>query len=192
MARLDMPAEHELSALQAEVCKEALTGRRGKVPTPMVAWLRSPELARRAQKVGELLRFETTLEPHLTEMAILLCARHWTAHVEWIAHKALALKAGLDAQVISAIAARREPVLADEQARAVYGLSQALLATGRVPDALYWNAIERLGERSVVELVGVLGYYCLVSLTLNAFELGSPEQISAELLEGDVPEGPST
>src|SRR5437868_1537200 len=99
MARLSMPLQQELTAEQQVACAEVVAGRRGKVPAPMIAWLRNPELARRGQRLGELLRFETTLEPHLCELAILLCARHWTSHHEWTAHKALALKAGVDPEV---------------------------------------------------------------------------------------------
>lgn len=180
MARLRVLAQHELDALQTEVCSEVLAGARGKVPAPMTAWLRNPEFARRTQKLGELLRFDTTLEPNLLEMAILVCARHWKAHVQWNAHKTLALKAGLDPQVISAIGARREPVLEGDRARAVYGISNALLKSGEVSDALYRHAFEQLGERGIVELIGVLGYYCLVSFTLNAFEVDLPEGVAAD------------
>src|ERR1700755_976802 len=113
MPRLEMPSEGAMTPEQSAVCAEVVAGRRGKVPAPMIAWLRNPELARRGQKVGELLRFETTLEPHLTEHAILIFGRHWTSHHEWTAHKAMGLKAGLDPEVIAAIAARRTPQLGD-------------------------------------------------------------------------------
>ena len=83
----------------------------------MIAWLRNPELARRGQRLGELLRFETSLEPHLTELAILVCGRHWTSHHEWTAHKRLALAAGLDPRTIADIAARVPPYLRDERER---------------------------------------------------------------------------
>ena len=111
MARLGMPSEVEMTAEQREVCAEAISGVRGRVPVPMIAWLRNPELARRGQKLGELLRYQTTIEPMLSEMAILVCARHWTAHTEWTIHKAIALKSGLDPQVAADIAARRVPDL---------------------------------------------------------------------------------
>jgi 4-carboxymuconolactone decarboxylase len=176
-----MISDAALTAEQAAACAEARAGPRARVPAPMIAWLRNPELARRGQKLGELLRFQTTLEPQLTELAILVCGRHWTSHHEWTAHKALALKAGLDPQAIAAIAARRTPVLPDARQRVVYEISTVLLATGRIPPALYADALAQLGERGVVELVGVLGYYCWVSLTLNAFELGLPEGVAAEL-----------
>ena len=147
----------------------------------MIAWLRSPELARRGQKLGELLRFETTLEPQLTELAILVCGRHWTSHHEWTAHKAIGLKAGLDPEAIAAIAARRVPKLGDDRQQAVYDVASTLLATGRVPDPLYARGIAQLGERGMVELVGVLGSYCFVALTLNTFELGLPTNVATEL-----------
>ncbi|RTZ41788.1 carboxymuconolactone decarboxylase family protein [Candidimonas sp. SYP-B2681] len=178
-----MPPEADMTPEQAAVCAEVVAGPRGKVPAPMIAWVRNPELSRRGQKLGELLRFDTTLEAHLTELAILVCARHWTSHHEWKAHKALGLKAGLDPDMIAAIAARRVPKLPDSRYRAVYDVSSLLLATGKVPDDAYQYGIEHLGERGMVELVSVLGYYCWVSLTLNAFELGLPGSLAPELLD---------
>jgi len=185
MTRLEMPPEAAMSPEQLAVCAETVAGRRGKVPAPMIAWLRHPEFARRGQKLGELLRYETTLEPHLTELAILVCGRHWTAHHEWTAHKAMGLKAGLDPDVIAAIAARSVPELSDDRQRAVYDVSSTLLSTGRVPDPIYARGTSVLGEQGMVELVGVLGYYCLVSLTLNTFELGLPDSIAPELQDPD-------
>jgi 4-carboxymuconolactone decarboxylase len=181
MARLEMPPEAAMTPEQSAVCAEAIAGRRGKVPAPMIAWLRNPELARRGQAIGELLRFETSLEQHLSEMAILICGRHWTSHHEWKAHKALALKAGLDAEIIAAIAARNTPSLPDERHYVVYEMSSTVLATGRLPQALYDRGTASLGERGMVELIGLLGYYCMVSLTLNAFELGLPDNAAPEL-----------
>jgi 4-carboxymuconolactone decarboxylase len=181
MARLEMPPEAAMTLEQSAVCAETVAGRRGKVPAPMIAWLRNPELARRGQSLGELLRFETTLEPHLTELAILVCGRHWTSHHEWTAHKAMALNAGLAPEVIAAIAARRAPELDDGRQQAVYDVSSILLSTGRVPAHLYARGVAQLGERGMVELVGVLGYYCMVSLTLNTFELGLPGSVAPEL-----------
>lgn len=76
MPRLHAIPDAELSPEQASVCAEAHSGPRGKILAPMIAWLRNPELARRGQKLGELLRFETSLEPQLTELALLVCGRH--------------------------------------------------------------------------------------------------------------------
>jgi 4-carboxymuconolactone decarboxylase len=186
MARLSLPPEEELTPEQRAACAEAASGVRGRVPAPMTAWIRNPELARRAQKLGELLRYQTTLEPRLSELAILVCARHWTSHYEWTVHKREGLKAGLDPEAVAAIAARREPGLRDAREQAVHDAASALLATGRLPAALHARATEALGERGLVELVGILGYYSLVALTLNAFEIGLPEAAAPELEDQEI------
>lgn len=187
MPRLELPADDAMTEEQKAACAEAVSGIRGRVPAPMIAWLRNPELARRGQKLGELLRYQTTLEPRLSELAILVCARHWTSHHEWAAHKREGLQAGMDPAVIAAIAARRAPVLRDDREKAVHELAHTLLTTGRVPPALYARGIVALGERGMVELVGILGYYCFVALTLNTFELGLPGSIAPELGDPDFP-----
>ena len=160
---------------------EAAGGLRGHAPAPMIAWLKNPEFARRAQKLGEYLRYQTSLPPRLSELAILVTARHWTAHFEWQAHKKEALKAGLNAEVIASIAARRRPNFGSEAETVIYELSTSLLQTGLIADKLYGKGLAVLGEKAVVELVGILGYYSLVALTLNAFEINMPEAIAPEL-----------
>lgn len=187
MQRLELPPEEAMTPEQREACAEAVAGIRGRVPAPMIAWLRNPELARRGQKLGELLRYQTTLEPRLSELAILVCARHWTSHHEWTAHKREGLKAGMEPEVIAAIAARRTPVLRDEREQATYDVARTLLATGRVPAALYAQGVAALGERGMIELVGILGYYRLVALTLNTFELGLPGSLAPELEVSEFP-----
>jgi len=184
MPRLDLPPEDAMTPEQKAAVAEVVAGIRGRVPAPMIAWLRNPELARRGQKLGELLRYQTTLTPRLSELAILVCARHWTSHHEWTAHKREALKAGLEPDIIAAIAARRAPDFPDAEAALVHAFSAALLATGRVPPELHARGVAAFGERGVVELVGILGYYCLVALTLNAFELGLPGSHAPELEDG--------
>ena len=181
MTRLQLPDERELTSEQGLVISEVIAGRRGKVPAPMIAWLRNPELARRAQSLGELLRFETSLAPALSEIAILVCARHWTSHHEWTAHKKIALAAGVDPKTIEDIAAGRGPFVSGPGEDIVYQVSSTLLTKGNVPDALYQKGLVALGEIGMVELVGILGYYSLVALTLNAFEIGLPENVAPEL-----------
>ena len=187
MARIEMPAE--LTPEQAKVCAEVTAGPRGRVPEPMIAWLRNPELARRVGSLGEILRFQTTIEPQWLEMAIVMVGRHWTSHLEWTAHKRHALKAGLDPKVLEDIAARRSPKLTDERARAIYDVTTSVLNTGRVREGLYARAIAQLGERGLVELVTLLGYYCVACFTLNTFELGLPANLAPELEDPDYPQG---
>ena len=193
MARIELTPEAERTPEEREVCQEAVSGIRGRVPAPMIAWLKNPELARRGQRLGELLRYQTTLEPRLSELAILVTARHWSSHHEWTAHKREGLKAGMDPEVVAAIAARQEPALSDEREGTVYDVARSLLATRRLPDALYQRGAAVLGERGLVELVGIIGYYSMVALTLNAFELGLPENFAPELgaEPGDLPGAPA-
>lgn len=191
MARIEMPSQEAMTPEQAAACAEVIRGPRGKVPTPMIAWIRSPELSRRLQKLGELLRFETTLGPVITELAILVCARHWTSHVEWKAHKALGLQAGMDPRIPQAIAQRQEPLLEDDRARAVYELASTLLRDGRVAKDRYDWMVVQLGERGVAEVVALVGYYTLASFTLNTFELGLPENAVPELQDPDFPGKPA-
>lgn len=181
MARIQPLAQDELSAEQLNACREVQSGPRGKVPTPMTAWLRNAELARRGQKLGELLRFDTGLDAPLTEIAILTCARYWTSHHEWTAHKKLALQAGVPSGVIADIAAGRQPNFGDEKQEMIHKLSSTVLKTGKLAQPLYDEGKAMFGERCLVELTAILGYYCLVSLTLNVFELGLPENVAPEL-----------
>lgn len=181
MARIELPQETEMTEAQRLACDEVTAGKRGKVPAPMIGWLRNPEMARRTQHLGELLRYETSMPDDLVELAVLVCARHWTAHVAWKAHKVYALKAGIDPKVADAIAARQTPEFHDERQRLVYQVSLALLTTARVDDVLYAQAVHSLGEAAVAELAVLLGYYTIAAFTLNTFELGLPEAFVAEL-----------
>ncbi len=166
---------------QRAACAEVIAGPRGKIPSPMIAWLQNPELARRGQQLGEVLRFHTALEPHLVELAILVTARHWMAHQVWTSHKRHALEHGIDEWVIGTIAAGMAPVFANQRDQIVYNLCKALLEQRRIPDSLYTCAVAEFGQRAIVELVAVVGYYGLVSLTANAFELGLPQNQAVEL-----------
>lgn len=171
----------EMNEAQRAVADEASAGRRGRMPAPLRAWLHSPELGRRAQRLGEFVRFETILGPRLSELAVLVTARFWTSHYEWFVHKQAALDAGLDPALIDAIADRRPPSFDDGPARAVYDYAMALHETHVVPAGVHTAAHEALGDQGLVELVGLLGYYTLVAMTLNAFEIGPPDGEPLEL-----------
>jgi 4-carboxymuconolactone decarboxylase len=165
----------EMNAEQRAIYDEALASKRGQVPAPVLAWLHSPDLARHAARLGAFLRFDTTLGAQLSELAILVTARHWSAAYEWYAHKKLALQAGIAPDVLDAINIRHVPDLDDPRAQIVYEVSEALHESRVLPQALYNRARTLLGERGLVELIGLLGYYTLVSMTLNAYEVGLPE-----------------
>ena len=173
MARLPMP--ETLTERQQEVLDAIAAGPRGGARGPFAALLRSPELCERAQLLGAFCRFGTSLGPRLSEIAILVTAREWTAQYEWYAHARLAREAGVGEEVIGAIRARRRPegMAADEAA--VHDLATELYATKRVSDATYERAVSALGEKGVVETIGVMGYYCLVSIALNVSGVELPE-----------------
>lgn len=162
-----------LTDAQRRVADEVRAGRRGTVPANVVCWLPSPELARRAAALGEFVRYQTSLGPRLSELAILVVARHWNCAYEWAVHAGEALAAAVPAAVIDAVARGAPPELAGADA-VVYEFTRELVRTGRVGDALHARAVAALGEVGVVDLVGVVGYYTLVAFTLNAGEVPAP------------------
>ena len=138
-------------------------------------------MAQRAQHLGEFIRYDTSLPPALNEMAILITARYWTSHYEWYAHRRLALAAGLDVAIIDAIRDGRAPQLGDAGAQAIYDYTTSLHRSRQVSQAQHDAVVAAYGERGVVELVGVCGYYTLVSMTLNAFVVPLPDGEVSEL-----------
>jgi 4-carboxymuconolactone decarboxylase len=141
---------------------------------PFNAWMRSPDLGDRLQKVGEYVRFNTSLPRHLNEFAILITARHWTSQYEWSAHHALAMKAGLDPKLADAVARNKRPANMKEDEAAVYDFSTQLHRTKNVSDAIYQRAVALFGEKGVMDLIGVNGYYATVSMTLNVAQVRVP------------------
>ena len=141
---------------------------------PYRAYIRNPELAPRLTALSEYLRWNTTLPPRLSELAILITAREWTAQYEWFAHYPLALKAGLDAKILSDIAAGRRPENMREDEAALYDLATALYRDKKVTDPVYKAAVGKFGERGVMDIVGIIGYYGLTSMALITMQAGAP------------------
>lgn len=175
MPRLTPLDLDKLTAEQKVVADEIRAGPRGGLRGPFEAWLRAPGLATHAQKLGAYCRFETSLSADINELAILLTGKHWKAQFEFWAHARLARQAGLDAAIIEAIRVGSPPPLTRDIERVVHTFVTEYLDTNRVSEATYGAAISALGERGVVDLIGVVGYYGLVSMTLNVFEVELPE-----------------
>ncbi|MCK9486347.1 MAG: carboxymuconolactone decarboxylase family protein [Dehalococcoidia bacterium] len=175
MARLTPLTTDQMTDEQRQVAEAIIGGPRGGLRGPFEAWLRSPVLADRAQRLGEYCRYNTSLAPHLSELAILLTGKHWSSQYEFFAHARLARQAGLPDDTIEAIRTGQRPALRDAQEEAVYDLVTEYLARHRVGDETYRQAVDVLGEGGVVDVVGIVGYYTLVSMTLNVFEVGLPE-----------------
>ena len=179
--RLKLLSPGEMSAEQKQTYDEAIAGKRGSAPPPMMAWLNSPEMARHATRLGETVRFNTIFPPKLSEIAILVTARHWGSHYEWFAHKRLALKGGMDSKIVDAIRDRRTPSFDDPKGQVIYDVVKALHEGHGLPKALYDEAVNVLTLRGLVEVIGLCGYYTMVSMTLNTFEFDLPDGQVSEL-----------
>jgi 4-carboxymuconolactone decarboxylase len=179
--RLKLLSPGEMSADQKQTYDESIAGKRGAPPAPMMAWLNSPEMARHATRLGGVLRFDTMFPAELSEIAILVTARHWTSHYEWFAHKRLALKGGMDPKIIDDIRDRRTPRFDDPTGQMIYDVAKSLHEGHGLTKALYEEAEKVLSVRGLVEIVGLCGYYTMVSMTLNTFEFDLPEGHVSEL-----------
>ena len=181
MSRVPALKPEDMSAEQRVIHDAIVNGPRGRVEGPLKIWLHSPALADKAQQLGQFARFDSSLEPRLSELAIMVTGRFWGAQFEWSVHKPFALKAGISEAVLDAIRDRRTPPFEKEDERVVYDVSRALHETHRIGDALYAEALKVLGQKRLIDLVGVLGYYTLISMTINAFDVPLEGDQVAEL-----------
>jgi 4-carboxymuconolactone decarboxylase len=171
----------QMNPEQRAMITSILSGSRRSLGGPFNVLLRSPEMGDLAQKLGEYARFRPAVPAKLREMAIILTARHWTSHYEWYAHRNAAAQAGLSADIITAIANRRRPANMQPDEEAVYTFATELLETKQVSDATFKTAVDRFGEKGVVDIVGTMGYYQLVSMLLNVDQHPLPAGVAQEL-----------
>jgi 4-carboxymuconolactone decarboxylase len=174
MPRVPDLVPEALDPEQRRVHDAIVAGPRGAVRGPLRVWLQSAQLADHAQALGAFCRFGTSLPPRLSELAILVTAQWWRASFEWQAHAPAAVEAGVDPAAVEAIRAGRTPELQREDEAALYAFARELTETRHVSDATYRRAAAALGVKALVELVGILGYYTLISMTINAFEVPLP------------------
>jgi 4-carboxymuconolactone decarboxylase len=181
MPRLHLPSVAEMTPEQHEVYDEVVSGVRGRLVGPLRAVIHSPDLARRWSRLGEYLRFSTCLPKKLNELAIVVTGRRWNSQLEFHIHSEAAIAAGLDPTCIEAIRLAEVPVFSEEAEVEVYEFARMLQQTGNVAAPVHAAVTARWGERGVVELAGVIGYYTMVSMTLNAHEIPLPDGASAPL-----------
>ena len=146
----------------------------GGLVGPFNAWVHAPVVGRRLSGLGATLRFETTIERRLLELAIIVVAAHWKAEFEWWAHARMAREHGVADEIVDAVGRGETPAFAADDEALVHRFARQLVAGGRVDDPTYTSAVELLGNQGVVELVSLCGYYTLVSFTLNAFAVPLP------------------
>ena len=171
----------KLTPEQKAMVEHLLAGERGGMNGPFNVTLGSPEMGDLAQKLGAHLRFHSSLPNRLNEMAILMTARFWNAQYEWSAHKKNALTAGLRPAVIESIATGKRAASLQPDEETVYNFGDELLRTREVSDRVFKAAVDRFGERGVVDLTGVMGYYCFVSMMLNIDRYPLPDGEKPEL-----------
>jgi 4-carboxymuconolactone decarboxylase len=175
--RLALLKEEQLKDAQQSLLASLRSGPRGQslnVRGPFAAWMHAPEFGQLAQALGAHARYNSALPPRLSEFAILCTAAIWRAQYEWFAHAPMALKAGVPADVIEDLRSGRKPTGAAEDQQAIYDFVQELYETRRVSDPTYKRLHGFLGDKAMVEFVGILGYYVLISMTLNVFHMLPP------------------
>jgi 4-carboxymuconolactone decarboxylase len=177
MSRVDRMPPLERAAMteaQRKVADELAAGPRGGVKGPFIALLRSPELMDRLQKVGEYLRFQSSLEPRISEFVMLVVSRQWTQQFEWTVHVPLALAAGVSTATIEDLAVGRRPEkMANDEALA-YDFCDELARNHGVSEATYRQLVDRFGERGLLDLLGLIGYFTTVSMVMNVAHTPAP------------------
>jgi 4-carboxymuconolactone decarboxylase len=193
MARIPLPDEMTMTPEQRRVFDKVVSGPRGALIGPLRAALHRPELAEVWERFGAMLRYGTSLPTRLSELAILVTARRWNSQLEWHVHSAAARKAGLSEAVMESLRVGASPQFDDPEEAAIYEFTRELQLTGEVSDKTYEVVFARWGAVGVVELTTLIGYYTLVSMTLNAHRIPLPDgaepplQACLPLSESELP-----
>jgi len=161
-----LPAD-KMTDAQRKAAEEMIAGPRKGVKGPFVPLLRSPELMDRLQKVGEYLRFQSSLEQRISELVMLVVSREWTQHFEWFVHVPLGRKAGISEDTIAALAEGRRPSGMREDEEIAYDFCEELLRNRGVSETTYRRAVMKFGENGVIDMLGVAGYFTTVSMIMN-------------------------
>jgi 4-carboxymuconolactone decarboxylase len=175
--RIPLPDRDELDDRQRAVWDRVVAGPRGRIAGPLRAAIHNPDLAAHWSAIGEVLRFNTSLPKRLSELSICVTGRRWSSQVEWHVHARIALEAGIAPAILEALREGRSPRIADPLEALVYDFTRSLHHDGRVPDALHEAAKEAFGVTGVVELTALIGYYTMVSMTLNAHHIPVPDGV---------------
>jgi len=184
--RLPLINEAHMNDAQRTLLEVIRSGPRGTSITPrgpFAVWLHAPEFGHVAQALGGHCRYKTALPARLSEFAILYTARLWRAQYEWFAHAPIAAKAGVKPATIRDLRAGRPPKTAPKDERAIYDFIRELYKTRRVSDRTYKRVQAFLGDAATIELVGILGYYALISMTLNVFRMLPPQDAALAFAE---------
>jgi 4-carboxymuconolactone decarboxylase len=169
-SRLQLPTPATMTPEQRAI-HESVLSTRGNASGPFLAWLLSPGLAEPAQQLGAFCRYNSLLTLQESELLICLVAAQYECPAEQAIHEPIARRAGLSEAALAAIRAGAVPSLETPRLQLLEEVGRELLSRKKLPDALYARAVEALGEQTLVEVVGIVGYYALVAYTLNAFDM---------------------
>lgn len=169
-SRLALPLTDAMSDEQRVIHGDILRTR-GNVSGPFLAWLLSPGLAQPAQALGAFCRYRTSLDLRESELLILTVAAHYRCPGERDIHEPIAREAGLADDVLLAIRRQEAPPVKTPRLRLLAELARSLCEEKKLDGRLYEHAVATFGEKTLVEIVGVIGYYAFVAYTLNAFDM---------------------
>jgi len=173
MQRLKDWTIEDLNEEQKKVHDEIVNGPRGRVVGPLRIWLNNPKLAKVAQQVGAYARYGTSLDNSLSELAIITTGRVWSSKFEWEHHAPLAIKAGINEEYVNTIAQAKRPIFDNQIEQVVFDFAAEANILKNVSDNTYNNLVDILNETAAIDIVGICGYYSLISMTLNVFKVPS-------------------
>jgi 4-carboxymuconolactone decarboxylase len=165
----------QMTPEQKKMIDHLLTGERGTTGGPFNVMVRSPEMGDLAQNLGAYLRFHSSLPRKLNELAILMTGRYLTSQYEFYAHRPLGIQAGLSEALVNSVAAGKRPASMQPDEEAIYNFCNELLNEKKVSDPVFKAVVDKFGERGAVDLIGVVGYYHIVSMMLNVDRYPLPD-----------------
>ena len=171
MARIKDWKVEDLTKEQKEIHDTIVSGPRGHVVGPPRIWLNNPGLAKSAQTVGEYARYGTSLSKGLSELAIITTGRVWSSAFEWEHHAPLAIEGGIDPNHVEIISHGKRPNFIKQEEEAVFDFAAEANILKNVSDNTYNNLVSILDENAAIDVVGICGYYSLISMTLNVFKV---------------------
>jgi 4-carboxymuconolactone decarboxylase len=172
--RLPPIAPAQWTPAQLDCAQEIIDGPRKALVEPFIPMLRSPELCTHAQRLGEYLRYRSVIGLQLSELAILVTARYWSQQVEWSIHAPIAIREGIPEAVVTAIANGHDPAFEDQNQALVWTFSRQILAHQSVDESTWSRAVDAFGEQGAVDLLGVVGYYTMLSIMMNGSQTPPP------------------
>ena len=165
--RLGQVPAHRLNDEHRAAIEAFKAARSQDIFGPFVPLLWSPEVMVRARELGDYLRYKSALPPRLSELLILMTARHWTQQYEWSLHHPIAIKAGVDRAIAEAIAAGRRPSPMTNDQEVLYDFCTELIQDKTVSEATYARALSTFGEKGIIDAISIIGYYSMMAMVLN-------------------------